>query len=316
LQTTTLKEYIMNARHLKRLAAIHKVAIADIRLAIKRETISDRVQAIRDRRKKTTIKQARALLGGIDAAAEQYREEHEIGRRRRGLSRVDPTDPTDPTDRRLHQARRLLGTSQPAGAGYSGDTRWIISLTDGPTTAKTTTDSGERYSGRAREYAKTDAEHTISVNLSDLWAARQVLPDDIDGCLIVRAKQVRERVYAVRLLRTVRQRADYADMYVADQGDGRYHLAKTERGAVTALNRAQRADDASRADRISAAVTRRWGWCAAGVRQWCDRHNVRRDIRRRLRDGARSAAIARLIAKHGGPCDAYERRICLAAYVK
>jgi hypothetical protein len=105
-------------------------------------------------------------------------------------------------------------------------------------------------------------------------------------------------------------------MYIADQGDGQWHLAKTERGAAVALGRSQRAAaDKSNAQRdlksgrITGRVVRDWGWCSNGVRQWCSRHNVTRNLSERLRTGASSRAIARLIARHGGPRDSYDSLI-------
>lgn len=213
--------------------------------------------------------------------------------------------------RKRHQLRRLTARYWPGG-DYSGDTDWELHTTDGTGSAHTTVRGGEQYSRRCR-YQKTNATHRITLNLAHVAAARRCGWTTIDGAMVSAAKELRPGIWSVTLLATSGKRAIAIERFAARQTDGRVHLAKTERGAVVALGRDARAKAEERLARISGAVCRRWGWCGNGVRQWCNRHGIHRNVAQRIRGGATAIALARLIQKHGGAETSYDRRIVCAS---
>ena len=299
--------------HEKWIAKKHRIALADFQTALA-ECRTTGTQSIRTRvlarGGRCTIRKAQQRYDKALAAAAQYCQEHEKGEQRRQLASVRPSLTID--QRRVRQIKRLLPFWP--GKRYSGDTVWRVRHCDaGVQSADTDTSQGDQYS-RGCTYKRTDAHHKMHINLSDLIAARRTpVPLTVDGWMVVRAKQVRDSIFEVTLIGTKGKSATDRQGFVAIQQAGRAHLAKTERGAVTALNRDMRRWDEDRLRRIDASIVRSWGWCAAGVRQWCVRHGIRRRLEQRLRRGADSKAIARLIARHGGPRDSYERRLIHAA---
>jgi len=304
-------------RHIRHIAreASRGIAAADIEARVAAGTIAGAVEEIRDRIQRRggrcTVAAARERYEAAAQDAEQYLLEQELGAVRRQKARTD--QPASIEARKVAQIRRLL--DDVPGRWYSGETAWVVSsAARGTATAQTETELGDPYPGSGGYGNKTDATHRIRLSLSDLAAARRTgLPRSIDGWQVCAAKQIRAGIYSVSLIGESRKRVMPRPGFVAVQGHGRYHLAKTERGAVTALNRAARADEESREARIDAATVSRWGWCAGGVRRWCERHGIRRDISGRLRRGTASQALARLVKRHGGPADSYERRLMLAA---
>lgn len=222
--------------------------------------------------------------------------------------------PALPLGRRKERMANSLRARCWPGGYYSGETDWELHMCsqDQLGDASTVLEDGGDYS-RSCPYSRTDATHHIYICLSHLIAAHRCGWTAIDGDLVTAAKEVRRDIWEVRLLTTVGKRAVARTRYAARQGDGQVHLARTVRGAVTALNRAARVDAEERLGQITGDVCRRWGWCASGVRIWCERHGIKRNTASRIRRGAKSHALARLIEKHGGASSAYERRIVLAA---
>ena len=298
-------------RHIARTAGVRAVAL-EARLTI--GTIHDAVESIRaTSRIAITRAEARRRYDACAEAAAQFARECESGDARRA-SRSRPK-PRTVGQRLTHAIRALIDGVDMPGDRYSGDTAWYIRPCGrGGASASTATEYGDRYS-KSCKYSKTDATHIIRLSLSDMVAARRAgLPATIDGWIVAAAKQVRPGIYCICQIGTLGKQCASRTMYAAEQGgDGQWYLAKTERGAATGRNRHIRAIDASRAAVVSADVCRNWGWCAQGIRDWCARHNIRRDVSARLRAGASSAALARLIARHGGPRDGYERRLIRAA---
>lgn len=303
----TGKQHIRHAARQAGIAQIDIIAALECSATAGTERIRDEVQR---RGGKITVKAARARYDAALPIADQVRRDTRRGDNRRYRA----NRPATPTieQRKVRQIGRLLADYP--GERYSGATEWVIIPCErGKWHAETRARDGEQYS-RKCTYRRTDATHRIHVSLADLVAAKATgVPGLIDGQIIVAAKQVRAGIYWVATLRTTGNRADYGQGCVANQGDGRWHFAKTERGAVTALNRSLRADEASRERRIAAETCRRWGWCAQGIRDWCARHGIRRNLAARLRHGVASIILARLIKRHGGPADSYERRLILAA---
>jgi len=304
--------------HIRHTAQRAGVAIADLSvIASSGGGVAQTLAAMRDNLKRrgieSTIAQARERIEAARPALEQMANDIARGNNRRSRTARKPD--LTLTQRTVRQINRLMNAIP--GERYSGKTTWTcrpIRRGESPT-AQTEKSYGEQYSSRCK-YSKTDANHAYSVSLSDLIAARATgLPAAIDGWQVVRAKQSRAGIYEVSLLGSARNQARARIAFAADQGAGRWHLAETERGAITALNRSLRADEASLAARINSALCRAWGWCADGVRQWCERHGIRRAVSARIGRGAKSTAIARLIRRHGGPADSYELRLLRAAGV-
>jgi len=237
---------------------------------------------------------------------------HERFKPRRRL--LDLQSPISVDERKTHQVRRLVYQHVNPEA-YSGETSYQFSAakTPGGISAETVTSAGEQYS-RQVTYHRTNAIHRIRLSLTALAAARRTgVPASIDGNAVVSAVMVRDGIFELIVIRIVGKQISLAVRFSADQGDGQWHLAKTERGAVTALNRAKRHDAESAAGIISGRTVSGWGWCRDGVRQWCHLHGITRDVKRRLRRGASSRAIARLILRHGGAKTGYDRRLLTAA---
>jgi len=298
-------------RHVKHLAKSHKIAAADLAAVIDLPTLAAACAAIRKRTGKSAADARKRYDAAIDAAAE-YRKQARVGNIRRGKSAMPPA--LDLLARKIRQIDRIMPYKP--GEYYSGKTSWTcVPIARGVTApyAATATEKGGQYYGRYH-HRKTNAKHTYGVSLSDLVAARAAgIPARIDGWQVVRAKQVRADIFLVDLLGSTRNQATAKQCYAARQTNHQWYLCATERGAVVALNRDIRADEASRENRINAIICRAWGWCAEGMRQWCAKNGITRNLAARLRSGASSAALARLIRKHGGPSNGYEKRLVLAA---
>ena len=291
--------------HLRHLARTHKCTLRALRARVEHSTIAAGVASIQG----PTRKAARAEYDAAEAAHDTYQRHV-----RKHLRRVAARETVDMTIayRKKRMVWRAIGCDW--GGEYSGDTgRAVVLCASGESSARTVTSRGEQYSSRCT-YHMTDAVHVVHASLHDIYTARSMgLPARIDGQPVLAAELVRPGIYRVRLLATVGKQVDVQTRYAANQGAGRWHVAQTERGAVTAINRALRADEAARQGIITAQQCREWGWCAAGIRAWIARRGIRRDVARRMRDGVDSRALARLIARQGGPQTSYDRRLMAAA---
>jgi hypothetical protein len=300
-------------KHISYAAKMNGVPVWDVRIAYESRTKTEAIAAIRNRAK-CTFRQAGERFAAAQEVVLAVRAQRSKGYCRRKNAEIAPSQSV--YERKTNAIRRIIGGALP-GEHYSGETVWKISAV--PRTevsAKTTTSSGEQYSRRVT-WHKRDAVHWLNICFGDLVAARRTpVPASIDQELVIRAQQVRPDIYELTTIGTKGKAVDLRHRYAANQGGGQWHLAKTERGAVIALNRSIRQAETERLGKINATTCQNWGWCAVGIKQWCVRHGIRRNLASRLRKGAKSTAIARLIAKHGGPRDAYERRLLMAAGIE
>ena len=307
----------MNAktkRHISHSAKVARAPVRDALDAYNTLTVADGVAAIRTRTG-CTVKTARERLDAARAVVDTVHADQRRGEKRRANAVTAGVLSID--DRKSLAIRSMmygLGGAGLPGEHYSGDTLWRVIPVGRPDVgASTLTTSGDQYSRRCT-YRRTDATHRLKICLSDLVAARRTpVPASIDGEIVIRAQSIRENVYQITTIGTKGKEVELRHRFAADQGAGQWYLGKTERGAVTALNRSVRQRESVRLGKVNAATCRGWGWCSAGIRQWCDRHGITRNVAARLRDGATSKAIARLIGKHGGPVNGYERRLIDAA---
>ena len=299
-------------RHYARRAGITEGAL---RVALNRDaTIQEKVLAIqarcRARGGRLTRRASRQRLDEALPVARQLtcdlgRGEH----RRRGAAVDEPT-----LEARF--SRQIKNRLYPSivGGTYSGSTRWVYLR--GDPDAHTTLAEGAPYSSGCK-YLRTDAVHTIHATLTGLRrVAAAGLPYRLarDRTLILDATAIRVeregKIVAVTIVDQKGKAIRCKQAFVADQGGGQFHVAKTERAAVTALRRAAAANVPFSGSRVSAPdLQKTLGWCGAGIRNWCERHGVRRNLVSRLQRGARPQAIVRLVRKHGGPDDEYDRRL-------
>lgn len=324
--------------HVRHVCRTHKVAQADF-LAVTSTTTNgmfskrDAVAAIRDRINARrngccTLKRAMERYDLADRAVTEWADQRNVGRERRAWRQIAPRLTVE--QRKVRQIKRILGGMRRTANGgcahfrppaHSGDvTRIFESVPTGNASAETVTSRGEQYSRRCT-YHRWDATHTIRASLVDLLNVhRSPVPELVDGLLVLQVADTdREGVYKIKAIEIVGKRLRCVIKHVADQGDGQWHVAKTLSGAVIARNRAARVAESERVGMIDAAVLRSWGWCRAGIMLWCKRHNITRGgastTKTRIAAGAKSAALARLILRHGGPMDSYERRLVRAANV-
>jgi len=304
-------------RHLRHIARETHTPAADMQIALDaggRRTgaataaIRTRVHA---RGGQCTWAAASARLDAADRSIARYLRERNVGDRRRVTAKRLGRGSV--TERTTYQIERLLALAPPSqyGGRYSGETRYTVTpVSPGvPISSETVTDRGERYTKSSRWY-KTDATHNYRLSLTRLLTSRRLgLPTRIDGHIVVAASTVRPQVYAVTLIQRVGKQVVCRQMYASDQGGGMWHLARTERGAVTALHRSRQETRARTDGLVTGGQCREWGWCRDGIRAWCAHHRITRDITGRLRRGVSSGALKRLIERHGGPRDSYERRL-------
>jgi hypothetical protein len=212
------------------------------------------------------------------------------------------------TEDRLNRAVNSLFPHRGFGGDYSGTTTRTI--TYGEPSVDTTQTCGDRYGGSSK-YFQTNATHSISCTVSGL---RSVIESGLpiwlgaDNAYLIQAAKTRPGIFKVLAVVAVGKQIRLRKMFIAQQEGGFFHLAKTERGAVTALNRSNQAPENERGN-INSSILRKWGWCREGTLNWCASHGITRNINARLRRGAKPLAIARLILRHGGPINSYEKRL-------
>lgn len=308
-------------RHLRHIARETHTPAADMKIALDAgglrtgaatAAIRTRVHA---RGGQCTWAAASARLDAADGSIARYLNERNVGNRRRVTAKRLGRGSV--TERTKYQIERLTSEEWPAqllsqyGGRYSGETSYIVTPV-GPTStllAETVTGRGEQYTKSSR-WHKTDATHNYRLSLTRLLTSRRLgLPTRIDGHIVVAASTVRPQVYAVTLIKRVGKQVVCRQMYASDQGGGMWHLARTERGAVTALHRSRQETRARTDGLVTGGQCREWGWCRDGIRAWCAHHRITRDITGRLRRGVSSGALKRLIERHGGPRDSYERHL-------
>jgi hypothetical protein len=296
-------------RHISHVAKQSKVPVRDAwdAWANMNCTIKEGVDTIRFRAK-CTVKVARKRYDAAMEIVDQVILERSIGKKRRYIAQLSPTETIQ--ERKESAIKQLIGFGHLPGSYYSGDTSWEIeAVPRNKVCAYTNTTEGDEYS-RSCWYNKTNATHHLKICLVDLIAARRTsVPRYIDGELVIHAQQIRENIYELKTVTCKGKQIVARHRFAADQGGGQWYLGKTERGAVVALNRAKRQIEAVRLGKINAGVCQDWGWCAQGIKQWCLNHGIKRDLKKRLRQGTKSQAIAKLIEKHGGPKTSYERRL-------
>lgn len=299
-------------RHRAKSAGITQHAL---RIACSRNmTITAKVQAIRDANHKrggaVTLKTARQRLDAAVPVAKQLLDDLEMGRWRQHRAAVET--PSLP-ERFAAQIAQRLRLHAPGGL-YSGSTHWDFE--HGSPDAWTDTSQGDTYSGRCT-YHRTNATHKIRATLSGLKRIADAglpysLPRDDAVLLDVTTIRVEPegRVIAATIADGKGKAIRCRQVFIADQGDEQYHVAKTERAAITALRRAATANAPFVGPRVSATdLQKKLGWCGAGIRSWCAAHGIRRALSQRLVAGTSPQAVIRLVEKHGGPKDEYDRRL-------
>jgi len=313
-------------RHLRHVARTSGVPLADLRADIEETSERRRQTRIRDRiiarGGVCTWHTARARVARARLAVQRYERERGVGDDRRQTA----TRPARMTEeaRLRRQIVRLTNGAVVVGGDYSGETSHAIFpvRAGAAISARTVTSAGDPYPGD--NYRRTNARHEYYLSLSQILEARRAgLPATIDGAVVVGGLRLDRipRIYAVVLLTRSRKQARLRHCYVADQGDGWWHVAATERGARTAWGRAHRrltaalsaqidCGDLERDMPITIARCRTWGWCAAGIRSWCAAHGVTRTLTRRQ---TTPRALARLVQRHGGPDNAYDRHLIALA---
>jgi hypothetical protein len=303
-------------RHLRHIARATHTPAADMTIALDAGGVQTGAATTAIRKRvharggQCTWAAARERLDAADRSIVRYLRERKIGDLRRVTAKTLGRGSV--AERTRYQIERLFVTPlSQYGGRYSGETSCTVTPV-GPTgriSAESVTQEGERYTQSSR-WHKTDATHHYRLSLTRLIRARRLgIPPRIDGHIVVAAVRVRPQVYHVTLIQRVGKQVVCRKMHASDQGGGMWHLANTERGAVTALHRS-REDQSARIDgRVTGQLCREWGWCRDGIRSWCAHHRITRDITGRLRRGVKSGALERLIERHGGPRDVYERRL-------
>lgn len=226
--------------HLAHLARAHGCTLYALKSRIAADTIAEAVAAIRERG--LTAKAARAAYDAAESAAAQYDCDQLTHERRVRRAHV-ATYTLD--QRKVRIIERMISRDSLPGGHYSGCTSWRVeAVAPGMGGASTSTEHGEQYSRRCT-YRKTNASHSVSVSVHDLYHARYTLglPATVDGIPVIAGDLVRPGIYRIRLLYSRGKRADARTAFAANQGGGQWHVAATERGAVTALNRAVCAPD-------------------------------------------------------------------------
>jgi len=299
-------------KHVRHLCRTHKTPLADVLAVISTNNKKDAMSSIR-KRVLCTWAAAEVRYFKANAVLDVLRKEVRVGDKRRKIARQP--DPLTIAERKAHQLRRLVGSDAPGG-DYSGVTSWHIKpVSPEDVESYTTTSTGEQYTGRGHINFRTDARHVMHLSLTTIIAARRTpVPRLVDNNFVVSAKLTRPDIYAVKVVTQIGKQVELRPMFAADQGGGQWYLGKTERGAVTALNRSRRVSESEKADRINAEVIRSWGWCSDGALDWCRANGITRDVRRRMKRGVKSGALSRLIHRHGGPSGTYERRLVAAAH--
>ena len=325
----------MNKRALKHLAAEHGMRQNQLAAALE---VAGRAsgKATMLRTQAAVLRESTIARGGrtthahcqyrIEAAlpvAEKLHADLERGRERQ--RRRDRQSPATLTvqGRKDRIVQMLLGSwvgSLP-GQEYSGKTHYHVA--HGEPRAWTDISAGEPYPGNCT-WRQTDANHHIRATISGLLRVRRAglpfhCPYDratIIDCELVRVEP-NGRIFKALAVTESRKSIRDVDVWLADRGNGQIHFAKTERGALLVLRRAAnvaadrertKADDAT-GTVTSTALSLRHSWCSGGIRQWCKKHGIRRNLDRRLKEGCSKVAILRLIKKHGGPSDSYERTL-------
>ena len=315
--TNTTKKIISHA------ARVNKMTQAAIRAALGaaygQTTKRDAVKSIRDAtgRRGNPITYA-AARGRLDAAAPVARKiaaDLRRGDDRRHAAAIPAARTTK--ERKTAQITAILSEATPGrylGGRYSGQTSWVIG--SGPPAAKTVTNGGDQYSRRCT-YRRTDALHYISTTVSALGRVRDakvpvyLARDELIVLDVIETTTYQGRgIHEAVVVRQKGKKLTTAAVFVADQGDGQYHVATSPRAAKMAITRAAETDTAQHAGRVTPSILRHHkGWCSKGIANWLTSHGVTRLTRRRLRRGTSYAALARLIQKHGGPADVYDREL-------
>jgi len=309
--------------HVRHLAKKFGVPSEDVEARLK-YNMTDGSRAIRQRfirrGRKCTWEQARDRYDAAVVVVNKYLEECTKGKVRRDRAFVPA-----PTlhERKLRQFLRLydvgmrpqrMTARKLPGGYYTGGTKWEVKFIppDQDPYARTHIYDGGSYSRRCY-YRKNKAVHEVGICLSDIAQVQRLgISPWVDDEMIVKATEIREDMYEVKTLITKAKRADYRTAYLALQrskfGDFT-HLAKTERAAVTALNRHKRISEDFKTGVVSADLCASWGWCREGMRLWARSHNIRRRIKDRMKIGVRVESLSRLIKRHGGPKDGYEKKL-------
>jgi hypothetical protein len=311
--------------HIRHVARTSGAPLADLRAVLDEPSARRAAGCIRDRIRgrghSCTWREATVRVERAQAALRDWRYDHARGEARRRRARLAP--PLSIDERTVRQIERLTSLAS-LGGSYSGSTDYsVVSVRHAePSAARTDTSRGKRYSGTTA-WCRTNAHHKYRLSLSRIVHAKRAgLPPSIDGCAVVGGEllagarwsawdnasvETSPTVYRVELLEPVRKRVRLRHAYVADQGGGWWHLANTLRGARTAWHLAQGSRRwAHGSTLITLARCRAWGWCAQGIRAWCQEHGITRRLSRRT---TTAAALARLIGRHGGPTSSYDQHL-------
>ena len=308
------------------------ITLAALKLACRYVDPTDRItkkEAIRSiwesqhkrcRRRKSEISLAVAEQRFAEALpiARQVLADVTRGQRRREVAAVPAA--LSAHQRKAVAVRQIIG-SPAAGGSYSGSTQRTIEY--GEPAARTVTSYGDRYSSRCT-WSRTDAHHMYRASLSGLLRVRAAgLPINcpLDRAVIIDATHIRTepegRIFAATVITEKNKSIELRDIVIADQGDGRIYFGKTERGCLMALRRSARSEstDPEIAGRVTQQkLSRRHGWCADGIREWCRHRGIHRDLQARLKKGTTRKALGRLLRKQNfTPATSYDNKVL--AYV-